>query len=244
MKLISISILISVCLLFGGCPNPVVLKTLTLQPDSITSGYQTDYYESWECSVPLTGGGWLNGLGPETSNPGEAPSGFTDIFNQGAQPFPCNEQEQILYRGHVHFDLSAFDDPVSATLNITDARFISNGQNQAPPQCVATVLGMSTGTRDDGHGPYYWDYDNEASMPPPGPPSACESIIQPLFSIGVSSQVRQWTTQNHFNWGFIIAGPNLGPASIPSDNNESVTFYSGMTLTVLYNPSLNPRAPQ
>ena len=231
------------CLLLAACPKPIVLKTATLQPTSVTSGYQTDYSQTWECDVPGSGL-FLNGLGPEPSNPGEAPSGFDDIYNHGADPFPCNEQEQILYRGHVQFDLSQFDDPVSATLNITNARSTQGAQPQTPPQCVATILGMSTGTRDDGQGPYYWDYDNDASIGGPVPPSACQTIINPLFAIGVSSQVRQWTTQQHFNWGFIIAGPNLGPPSVPSDNNGNVTFYSGFSLVVLYNPALNPRAPQ
>jgi hypothetical protein len=184
---------------------------------------------------------FLNGLGPEPSNPGEAPSGFDDIYNQGAQPLPCNEQEQILYRGHVQFDLSQFDDPVSATLNVTQTRSTLNTQPQDPPACIATVLGMSTGTRDDGQGPYFWDYDNDASLTPQ---SDCQSIIQPILAIGVSSQVRMWTQQKHFNYGFIIAGPNLGPAGIPSDNNGNVTFYGGITLDVVYNPTLNPRAPQ
>jgi hypothetical protein len=233
------------CLFLAGCPKPVTLKTIVLQPTSVTSGYQTAFAQSWECDVPLPGqGGFLNGLGPEPSNAGEAPSGFDDIYNHGADPFQCNEQEQILYRGHVQFDLSQFDDPVSATLNITSVRSTQNVQPQSPPQCVATILGMSTGTRDDGQGPYFWDYDNDASIGGPIPPSACQTIINPLFAIGVSNQVRQWMTQQHFNWGFIIAGPNLGPPSVPSDNNGAVTFYSGFQLSVLYNPALNPRAPQ
>ncbi len=138
-------------LLLSGCNVP--LKTVTLNPTSVTSGYQTDYSQTWECSVPGSGL-FLNGLGPEPSNPGEAPSGFDDIYNQGAQPLPCNQQEQILYRGHVQFDLSQFDDPVSATLNVTSTRSTLNTQPQNPPACVATVLGMSTGTRDDGQGPF------------------------------------------------------------------------------------------
>jgi hypothetical protein len=243
LSYLQLTMTIGLCLVLSACPKPIVLKTVVLQPDSVTSGYQTNFAQSWECSVPLPGqGGFLNGLGPEPSNPGEAPSGFTDIFNQGAQPFPCNEQEQILYRGHIHFDLSAFDDPVDATLTINQVRSIQNGQNQM--QCVATVLGMSTGTREDGQGPYYWDYDNDVSMTPM---NTCETIIAPLISIDVSNQVRQWTMQTHFNWGFIIAGPNLGPPTVPSDNNENVTFYGGggsTQLVVLYNPDLNPRAPQ
>jgi hypothetical protein len=228
----------ALCLLLASCNVP--LKTVTLQPTSVTSGYQTDYSQSWECSVPGSGL-FLNGLGPEPSNPGEAPSGFDDIYNQGAQPLPCNEQEQILYRGHVQFDLSQFDDPVSATLNVTQTRSTLNTQPQDPPACIATVLGMSTGTRDDGQGPYFWDYSNPTSLTTL---TDCQSLIEPILSIGVSDQVRMWTQQKQANDGFIIAGPNLGPPSIPSDNNGNVTFYGGFQLVVLYNPALNPRAPQ
>jgi hypothetical protein len=169
------------CLLLAGCGNPT-LKTIILQPVTLGSEYQTDYSQTWECSVPLPGQGlYVNGLGPEPSNSGEVPSGFTDIFNHGADPFPCDEKMQILYRGRVKFDLSQFDAPISATLNFGVSRSIKDRQTQWPPQCVATVLGMSTGTRDDGQGPYYWDYDNDAALTPM---DQCQTIIPPQYSVG------------------------------------------------------------
>jgi len=227
-------------LLLTGC-NPVTLKTITLNPTQVTSNYQTAYSETWECSAPW-GGLYTNGLGPEPSNPGEAPSGYDDIFNQGANPLPCNEQEQILYRGQVQFDLSQFDSIVSATLNFNGARSTLNAQPQQYPACIATIIGMSTGTRNDGNGNYYWDYDNEASITPL---PYCLTLLPPTYSIGVSSQAREWLHGgDHTNNGFIIAGPNLGPPSPPSDNNGAVTWYNGFQLVILYNPALNPRAPQ
>jgi hypothetical protein len=236
------NLLILFCFLLAGCGNPVVLKTVVLHPASITSSYQTALSRSWECSVPLPGqDGFLNGLGPEPSNPGEAPSGYDDIYNHGADPFPCIEKEQILYRGHIKFDLSQFDDPASANLNFGVSRSTLNLQQQNPPQCIATILGMSTGTRDDGQGPYFWDFTNPASLTTM---DQCQTLIPPLYSIGVSNQVRSWTTQQQFNYGFIIAGPNLGSPITPSDNNGNVTFYNDFQLVILYNPSLNPRAPQ
>jgi hypothetical protein len=231
---------VGLSVLLAACQPPIVLKTVTLNPSNVSYGYQTAYSDTWECSVPV-GSGYLNGLGPEQVNPGEAPSGFDDIDNQGAPPLPCNEQEQILYRGHIQFDLTKFDTITDATLTFGIGRSTMNGQPQEPPQCVATVLGISTGTRNDGGGDYFWDYNNDVSITPANP---CQTLIPPQYSMDVSSQVRLWTSEQTFNYGFIIAGPNLGPPSPPNDNNGNVSFYSGFQLVIIYNPALNPRAPQ
>jgi hypothetical protein len=223
-----------------GCQPSITLKTITLNPTTVGSGIENHYSQTWECSVPGSGL-YTNGLGPETVNSGEAPSGFDDIYNQGAQPFPCNEQEQILYRGHVQFDLSKFSKVVSAELNFGASRSTLNGQPQTPPACVATVLGVSTGTKDEGQGPYYWDYTNPASLTPL---SYCQTLTPPMYSIEVGSQVRDWASGAVANNGFIIAGPNLGEPGLPTDNNGNVTFYDFFSLTITYNPALNPLAPQ
>jgi hypothetical protein len=243
MKLyLLLSTAVASALFLSACNPQPVIKQLTLTPSSVTWGTQSHFSASWECNIPLPGQGFFsNGLGPETVNAGEAPSGFDDIYNQGAQPLPCTQQEQILYRGHVQFDLSQFDTVTSSDLHFGVSRSTQNAQPQTPPQCVATVLGMSTGTRDDGDGPYFWDYDNEGSLTPMNP---CETLIPPQYSVGVSTQVRDWIDKQHSNFGFIIAGPNLGPPGLPSDNNGNVTFYNNFQLVVYYNPAQNPRAPQ
>jgi hypothetical protein len=241
-------------LFLAGCPKPIVLKTLTLNATQVTSSNEWAYSQTWECSVPLPGQGlYLNGLGPEQANQGEANSGEDQIFNQGANPLPCNEQEDIIYRGQFSFvsqepqliptDLTMFDSIVSATLNFGISRSTSNAQPQEPPVCVATVLGMSTGTKDEGSGPYYWDYDNDVPINAENP---CVTLIPPQYSIGVSSQVRQWISGSHPDYGFIIAGPNLGEPNSgnANSNNGNVSFYNGFQLVILYNPALNPRAPQ
>jgi hypothetical protein len=241
-------------LFLAGCPKPIVLKTLTLNASKVGSSYEYSFSQTWECSVPLPGQGlYVNGLGPEQANFGEANSGEDQIFNQGADPFPCNEQEDIIYRGQFSFvsqepqliptDLTMFNSVVSATLNFGINRSTSNEQPQKPPVCVATVLGMSTGTKDEGSGPYFWDYDNDVSINPQNP---CITLIPPQYSIDVSSQVRQWINGSHPNHGFIIAGPNLSEpnAGNANSNNGNVSFYNNFQLVILYNPALNPRAPQ
>lgn len=248
---IAIAVLLSIAL--TACNPPVVLKTITLNPSQVNWGAQSYYWHNGACDIPLPGQGFFtNGLGMEVIQGGEAPSGQDDIYNQGAQPVPCEESMQWLYRGNIQFNLAQFDTIVSADLTFGINRSTQGAQPQSPPQCVATVLGMSTGTRDDGNGPYYWDYDPNtvASMPGPFPPTACQTLINPLFNIGVSQQVRDWLTPagtpggGFVNNGFIIAGPNLGSPGRTQDNNGEVSFYNGFQLVVIYNPAQNPRAPQ
>jgi hypothetical protein len=110
---------------------------------------------------------------------------------------------------------------------------IADGGNlvgQNPPVCNATMLGMvSTGDLRS--------FDNLVSLPPCGP----------SLDLGVSDQVRQWIgpAPAHPNFGFVIAGPKLDlPDNLPDDNNAAITWYGNFQLTVLYDPSQNPRAPQ
>jgi hypothetical protein len=226
-----------------GCPpSPVTLKTITLTPDAVDPPYQYSYYQSWECSTPLPGQGlFTNGLGPEPVMPGETTVGWEDIYNEGAQPFPCEEEQQTIYRGHVHFDVSQFDAVADAmlTYDVSHSENTTAGTNEIPPNSYATTLGMSTGTRDDGNGPYFWDYDNDVTL------ASCGILISPNCSLDVSKQMNQWTSQKHFNWGFILAGPKFSTDDpLPKDNNAQLTWYKNFKLVIMYNPALNPRAPQ
>jgi len=138
-------IAITLGLLLAGCPRtPITLKTVILSPPQINGSYQYWYSQNAWCSVPLPGQGlFLNGLGPEPLGPSEIYSGFEDIYDQGAQPFPCEEQQQTLYRGQVAFDLGEFDSIVDATLNFDVAQSIAeNGgvNTQIPPVSNATTL--------------------------------------------------------------------------------------------------------
>lgn len=235
--------IIAAAFLLPGCPPQGTIKALTLSPTQVTGNYQYWYSQTAWCDVPLPGQGlFTNGLGPETAGPGEAYTGFEDIYDHGADPFPCIEQQQTLYRGQVAFDLSQFNSIGTATLNFNVANSLAEngGVNvQIPPVSNATTLGMSTGTTDSGNGPYFWNYDNDVSFP------SCGPLIQPNCSVGVTSQVQSWVSGAHQNFGFIIAGPILNfPNNLPSDNNGNVTWYSAFQLVVVYNTAQNPHAPQ
>lgn len=222
-----------------GCPQPVTLKQVTLRPAMIDGAYYSSFSQSWECSVPLPGQGtFLNGLGPAALGDNEIYAGYEDIFNQGAQPFPCNQTEQTLYRGHVQFDVGQFSKVTAATLTfrIDKSENTTGGAAENPPNSYGTVMGMSTGLKNGSTGPYFWDYDNDVSFPACGSLTGC--------SVDVSSQVNRWAAGTHTNWGLIFAGPILDPGGSPQDNNAKLTWYGSFTLTVLYNPAENPNAPQ
>src|SRR5208283_6132608 len=132
--------------------------------------------------------------------------GFEDIYDQGAEPFPCEEQQQTLYRGQVAFDLGEFDSIVDAMLNFDVAQSIAeNGgvNNQIPPVSNATTLGMSTGTSSGANGPYFWNFDNPVSLP------SCGPLIKPNCSVDVSTQARAWPTIVQPISGSSLLDPNL-----------------------------------
>jgi hypothetical protein len=236
----------SVTLMLTACP-PVTRKTINLSPTWITTSYQAQYSQNSFCDVPLPGQGlFLNGLGPEPFGPGEIIVGYEDIFDKGADPFPCEEEQQMLYRGRVVFDLSIFQNITSATLvyNVNRSEAQTAGPNQIPPMGYATTLGIATLPKDEGNGPYFWDFDNPVTLP------TCNGgVIKPDCSLNVSSQVSQWISLNlpphPTNRGFIFAGPILDtPSDLPQDNNGNLTWYDSFQLRVIYNPKLNPNAPQ
>jgi hypothetical protein len=221
-----------------GCPpTPVTLKTVVLSPTDVSYGYQYNHSWSWECDVPQ--GLPTYGTGPGPVSSGETLVGWYDYFIPGAQPLPCNNAYQYITRGHVQFDLSQFDAIADATLafSVDSSESQTLGPMDQPPQSYATVLGMSTGQAQGDNGPYWWPYDNDVAL------GGCGALLG--CSIDVSNQANQWTHQQHFNYGFILAGPKLSlDNSVPQDNNAQQTWYGNFKLTVLYNPALNPRAPQ
>ena len=227
-------------LILTGCPQPVTLKQVVLRPTGIDGSYYSSFHQTWECSVPWPGQGFfLNGLGPAQRNDNQINVGYEDIFNQGAQPLPCNETQQTLYRGHVQFDLGQFSKITTATLrfSIDKSEIATGGQPESFPASYGTVMGMSTGLKNGTTGPYFWDYDNDASFPACGNITGC--------SVDISAQVNQWLSGAHRNWGLIFAGPVMSsPGDLPQDNNAQLTWYGGFNLTILYNPALNPSAPQ
>jgi hypothetical protein len=222
-------------LFFQGCNPPVTLKTIDLTPsgappiDSVNSGGSgSEGFCFGTQNIP-----------PEPLSPGpnEVMVGFDDFFNPGTDPFPCKSVRASVFRGGVVFDLSQFDSIVAANLlfNVDNSLDRSGGEatGQSPPQSVATTLGMGTQafsrTMPD---------DNEATLP----------STTPSIDVGVSTQVRQWISHSHTNFGFVIGGPRPAlpdpPQNPPEDNDAQMSWYSGFKLRIMYNPAQNPRAPQ
>jgi hypothetical protein len=209
--------------------QPVRLVTKTLSPIAVPTG-----------TSGFTGskGFCLSQGHPPASSfsslPGQALVGFDDYFKAGTQPAPCNDIRVAIFRGGVLFDLSTFDNVAIANLTFETLRSAqrSNGENigQSPPKSFATTLSMATEPFSG-----QMNADDDASLP-----------AGPSVSIAVGGQVQAWTTKARPNYGFVIWGP-LGHVSAndaPENNDAQVSWYGNFALTVTYNPTLNPRAPQ
>jgi len=219
-------------LVWQGCQgcNPPVLKTLDLSPSGMATG-----------TSGIKGSiGWCLSPGnppptPFSPGAGQIMVGFDDFFRAGAPPFPCSDIRDAIFRGGVSFDLSQFSSIVSADLLYDAQNSISrsNGETtgQSPPQSFATTLGVGTQAFS-----FAMPDDNEASLPTSGP----------SFDVGVSSQVRDWISGAHPNFGFVIWGPRppVDPGNPPEDNDAQITWYGNFKLRIVYNPAQNPNAPQ
>jgi len=221
-----ILVVIALSLLLPAC---VTLKSITLEPTYIGNGYMTASYVGTWCQV----GGGLSELGtmsPFNPGPGQALVGFSDFYQRGSDPFPCVEREDQYYRSSVVFDLSNFDHAIATlTYDVTTPGTFT--VVSSIPTCTATVLGMATSNDN-------WSYDNPVDLTAGFDCPAHQNV-------DVTSQVQMWITSHHSNFGFLFAGPKITfPDPLPDDNITQVSFYSNVRLLLLYNPAMNPRAPQ
>lgn len=222
------------CLLLGAAVTactPVRLKTLTLAPLSFATGTSGVTGSKGYClsagKIPLSA---------FSPGAGQVMVGFDDYFAPGTDPFPCDDIRTVNFRAVVLFDLSAFDRLSIATLKFDTASSIErNGggtRGTVPGKSFATMLGVGTlpfGTSSQ------LPSINEASLP-----------AGSAISITVSSQVADWVMNGVANNGFVIWGPR-GPfdrSNPPKSNDAMLSFYQNFRLEVVYNPALNPRAPQ
>jgi hypothetical protein len=212
-----------------GCPPPVTLKTLDLKPISQPTGTSGKAGSMGYCLSA--------GNAPPSSfsaGPGQVMVGFDNFFRAGAEPFPCDDIRATVFRGGVRFDLSVFDNPTTATLSFDTARSITRVNGQAlgtvPGQSLATTLGVATQAFTST-----MPETNEAALP-----------AGSTISVTVTGQVGDWVKNGVPNFGFVIGGPTgLVNASNPPKNNDAkISWYQNFNLRVVYNPKLNPRAPQ
>jgi hypothetical protein len=212
----------------SGC-HPITIRTLRLTPVQTVTGTtgfagSTGFCTSQGNLPPLA-------FGPRRS---DIQVGFEHFFRAGTSPFPCDDIEAVVYRAGILFDLSAFDNVGLATLEFRALQTFtrSNGQTQStlpPTTSAATMLAQATQPFTSA-----LPADNDATLPP-----------GPVVSVAVGGQVHDWTTGVRPNFGFVLWGP-LPPvdrSNPPKDNNALVTRYGEFSLTLFYNPALNPRAP-
>lgn len=244
MKRLRLLLALLLPVMLGGCPpGTVTLKTVTLSPSAVNNSSEQSWYVNSLCMAPPP-----FGTGPSAAAPaGQMYVGFQDVYFQGPAPFPCEWEDDLIFRGHVTFDLRQFDVIAGATLlfglDSSGGSVASNGTvggtPDNPAQSYATTVGMSTGTKDEGQGPYFWDFDNPVQLP------ACTTMMFTPCSLDVTTQVKAWLANTHPDYGLIVAGPVMDfPSNLPHDNNANISWYRGLQLQVVYDPSRNPRAPQ
>jgi hypothetical protein len=165
---------------------------------------------------------------------GQVMVGFDNFFRAGSDPLPCDDLRANVFRGGVLFDLAAFDVVATATLSFETAGSISrtNGETigTIPGISVATTLGVGTQ-------PF------TSTMPETG---LMTMTAGPNVSVTVTGAVADWATKAVPNFGFVVGGPTglVDSGNPPKNNNASISWYQKFNLRVVYNPALNPRAPQ
>jgi hypothetical protein len=209
-----------------GCP-PVTLKTLDLNPKSHATGTS---------GIRGSMGFCLSAGNPPPSSfspgSGQVMVGFDNFFKPGTDPFPCNDVRAQVFRAGLTFDVSQFDSIVSSDLLLdTQASLSRTGGVTGSTPSVATTLG-------EGVGPFNSAMvdDNEASI----------AGLTGSIDVGVTGQVKDWLSNAHPNFGFVIWGPTgtVDPNNPPENNDAKISFYGNIRLRVVYNPAQNPRAPQ
>lgn len=216
-------------LILGGCPPANTLKTLDLAPVNLATGTSGVAGANGWCTSP-------GSVPPTTFSPGrgQAIVGFDDYFQPGAQPFPCNHLRDDIFRAGVQFDLLKFKQVGVATLSFDTVNSVSRANGEtvgtSPPTSFATTLGVGTQPFSAA-----FPDTNEVSLP-----------SGPTVSVAVGTQVSAWVMNPASNFGFVIGGPR-GPVNLsnpPEDNDAQISTYQNFHLTVVYNPTLNPNAPQ
>lgn len=209
-------------------PRPVQLKTLVIGPATFATGMAGFQGSTGYC---LSAG--RPPPSPFRAGPGQVMVGFDDFFKAGSDPFPCDDIRAVVFRAGVMFDLSQFDSTVAATLTFGTAASVSRGAggtSTSPVRSVATTLGVGTQAFTN-----LMPDDNQATLPP-----------GPAVKIVVSGQVRDWVDKSRPNFGFVVSGPRgpVSKSSPPKDNDAQLSWYQTFRLEIVYNPALNPRAPQ
>lgn len=212
---------------YEGC-SPVKLKTIELRPVQTMTGP----------SAMAGSIGWCVSRGdsppPFIPGPGQVMVGFDNFFKPGTPPLPCDNVRAAVYRGGVFFDLSQFDAIVSADFLMDTVNSVSRSGGEfvgtTPPISYATTLGIATQ-------PFSREmfFDNDVPLP-----------AGPTIDLDVSIDVRAWVDKVRPNFGFVLAGPTelVDRANPPKNNDAKISWYGNFRLRIIYNPALNPRAPQ
>lgn len=197
--------------------------TFTLSPsaDDISFWY---HYESDNTDPLGTCGVGVFGTKPPDLASGQALVGFSNSYDPGTQPLPCEESLSEVYRGVVRFDLSSVRkikgvvvESANFNYRVVSSVFCSSAGGRCVTDrrnCVSEVLAATVDVRGRGS--------------VPGDVPAGDSY---RFGSGgdVSSLVRDWVTGARPNFGFVLKGPD---ETYATNNAACYSTLSGFTLTV------------
>ena len=149
------------------------------------------------------------------AEPGEMGVGLENYFDPGSGPFPCQEKHDLAYFGVVRFDVAGLKNVVTAKLNFSWKWTSMTGPGTSANSAARRLWLVK--------GDPWWVVEPLLDLSPG----------DHVFSIEVSSVVRDWISGAKPNLGLSITGDT----SFAESNDVWISRYTDFQLDVLYNPN-------
>jgi hypothetical protein len=215
--------------MIGGCQGcNVQVKAIDLTPSPWKT--ENQFVTTEDCSF------WCLGLcpvglpGPFPRERGEVVVGFSNAFSPGTDPFPCSDAVNGYYRGGARFELDQFDAIGSAALFFN---FHKTEWNLTPPPADDSAAARLVLLKAN-------DIQSNNTFNPVDFIASVSHARDHISPINVTDVVKAELARGHKQINLVlVSDEDPGP-----NNKEWLSWYGDFRLNVIYNPKLNPRAPQ